>query len=207
MALYYGLARFESVDVENFTYMVCAVCCRKPGSNVYCRGCQPGGREGGGAASQANVRPAYALRATVSVGNGLYRVILFDSAATKLIGYSAEKLEHLIEKTLELEHERQEEGEDIGDVRDGKADSSILDVEMKVHATDQMLMGYSRRVIDGREIVSSNIRGTVVLCELQNRGGTDLHMKLHSVISKPPPRQGLSMLEKVLNGEKAFKPT
>lgn len=221
MSCFYGVVRFESVDMNSFTYLVCTACGRKPGSNYNCQVCRNGAAGQQQSTATSSIRPAYALRATISAGNGLYKVVLFDSAATKLLGYSAERIEHFIEQTLLLRQEREERGEDVEKLHTRKRSrssefSSVLPKQAGMEGIHHFEKEDNNKknnnddkfkVVDGRDFIASNIRGTVVLCELQEprNQGTDLHMKLHSVISKPPPRQGLSVLEDYNAKQKRFK--
>ena len=95
------IGTIESVELDNFSYTICSRCNRKPGSNaVTCADCRQFAENGGQAQMLIHtIKRAFALRVVVSIEDICYRAVLFDSAAKKLLGISADDLEFIVSAT------------------------------------------------------------------------------------------------------------
>ena len=172
-----GVVEIESVDMNDFSYEVCSSCMRRPGTNPNCADCAPstsgGGRPGGwgawvaGGAAAAPRTFAYRLRAEVRADGVLVRAVLFDGAARRLLGYSAEQMERFILRADELQG----------------ADAALV----------------PRTVGDARGFVESAASGTVVLCNLEDKGGTEASLKILSILSDTPFGRMSAAVDSVLS--------
>jgi len=161
-----GVVEIETVSMQEFSYAVCSSCMRRPGSNKNCADC---GENGGSGA--APLSSAFRLRVQVRADDALVSAILFDGAARRLLGYTAENMERFISASMEAC------GPDAGAQRVPESG-------------------------DARAFVESAVCGTVVLCELEDRGGTDVSMKILRILSDTPYHRMSAVVDRVLSSKK-----